>query len=229
MNINIIGRQVTISDDIREFVEKKLAKFDRYFPKGADAAVTFRKVRDTVCAEITITVGGTLFRGEETNSDYRTAVTRSIDAIEGQIRKNKTRLEKRMKTTFAAAAAAVGETEAPVEEEGVFDIREKTFQLKPMTPEEAILQMNLLGHSFYVFGDADTGETCVVYKRNAGSYGLIKPEKKENYRMNNYTKTAVRIRPGRFFEGNRSKGRFCKWSAEWTGTFRKPAGASCTD
>ena len=83
MNINIIGRQVTISDDIREFVEKKLAKFDRYFPKGADAAVTFRKVRDTVCAEITITVGGTLFRGEETNSDYRTAVTRSIDAIEG--------------------------------------------------------------------------------------------------------------------------------------------------
>ena len=180
MNINIIGRQVTISDDIREFVEKKLAKFDRYFPKGADAAVTFRKVRDTVCAEITITVGGTLFRGEETNSDYRTAVTRSIDAIEGQIRKNKTRLEKRMKTTFAAPEAAVGETEAPVEEEGVFDIREKTFQLKPMTPEEAILQMNLLGHSFYVFGDADTGETCVVYKRNAGNYGLIKPEKKEN-------------------------------------------------
>ena len=83
------------------------------------------------------------------------------------------------RTTKAAAAAATDEPEIPVEEEGVFDIRVKSFPLKPMTPEEAILQMNLLGHNFYVFGDADTGETCVVYKRNAGSYGLITPEKKE--------------------------------------------------
>jgi len=179
MNTNIIGRQVTVSDDMKEFVEKKLAKFDRYFPRGADAAVTFRKVRDTVCAEITITVGGTLFRGEETSSDYKTAVTRSIDVIEGQIRKNKTRLEKRMKSSFAAAEAVIAGSEAPVEEEGVFDIRVKSFALKPMTPEEAILQMNLLGHAFYAFEDADTGATCVVYKRNAGSYGLIVPEKKE--------------------------------------------------
>ena len=179
MNINIIGRQVTVSDDMREFVEKKLAKFDRYFPKGADAAVTFRKVRDTVCAEITISVVGTLFRGEETNSDYRTAVTRCIDVIEGQIRKNKTRLEKRMKSSFAAAAEAIGTDEAPVEEEGAFDIRVKSFPLKPMTAEEAILQMNLLGHSFYAFEDADSGSTCVVYKRTSGSYGLIIPEKKE--------------------------------------------------
>jgi putative sigma-54 modulation protein len=179
MNINIIGRQVNISDDMREFVERKLAKFDRYFPRGADAAVTFRKVRDTVCAEITISVVGTLFRGEETNSDYRTAVTRSIDAIEGQIRKNKTRLEKRMKSSFAAAEAAIGTSEAPVEEEGAFDIRVKTFPLKPMTAEEAVLQMNLLGHSFYAFEDADSGDTCVVYKRSSGSYGLIVPEKKQ--------------------------------------------------
>ena len=179
MNINIIGRQVTISDDMKEFVEKKLAKFDRYFPKGADAAVTFRKVRDAVCAEITITVGGTLFRGEEKSADYKSALTRAIDVIEGQIRKNKTRLEKRMKSSFAAAEAAIGGSDAPVEEEGVFDIRVKSFALKPMTPEEAILQMNLLGHSFYAFEDADTGATCVVYKRNAGSYGMIVPEKKE--------------------------------------------------
>ena len=178
MNINIIGRQVNISDDMREFVEKKLAKFDRHFPRGADAAVTFRKVRDTVCAEITISVVGTLFRAEETNSDYRTAVTRCIDVIEGQIRKNKTRLEKRMKSSFAAAEEALGPNEAPVEEEGAFDIRVKSFPLKPMTAEEAILQMNLLGHAFYAFEDADSGDTCVVYKRSSGSYGLIIPEKK---------------------------------------------------
>ena len=78
----------------------------------------------------------------------------------------------------AAEAAAAESTEAPVEEEGDFDIRVKSFPLKPMTPEEAILQMNLLGHAFYAFEDADSGETCVVYKRNAGSYGLIIPEKK---------------------------------------------------
>jgi putative sigma-54 modulation protein len=179
MNISIIARQVNVRDDLKALVEKKLAKFDRYFPRGADAAVTFRRIRDDECVELTISVGGTLFRAEETSAEFRTSLTRCIDVIEGQIRKNKTRLEKRMKSTFAAAEAAAAEsTEAPVEEEGDFDIRVKSFPLKPMTPEEAILQMNLLGHAFYAFEDADSGETCVVYKRNAGSYGLIIPEKK---------------------------------------------------
>ena len=179
MNISIIARQVNVRDDLKALVEKKLAKFDRYFPRGADAAVTFRRVRDDECVELTISVGGTLFRAEETSAEFRTSLTRCVDVIEGQIRKNKTRLEKRMKSTFAAAEAAAAEsTEAPVEEEGDFDIRVKSFPLKPMTPEEAILQMNLLGHAFYAFEDADSGETCVVYKRNAGSYGLIIPEKK---------------------------------------------------
>ena len=79
----------------------------------------------------------------------------------------------------AAAEEAIGSDEPPVEEEGAFDIRVKTFPLKPMTAEEAILQMNLLGHAFYAFEDADSGDTCVVYKRSSGSYGLIIPEKKE--------------------------------------------------
>lgn len=176
MNISIIGRQINVYEDLKEFTTKKLAKFDRYFPKGADAAVTFRKIRDNECVEITISVGGTLFRAEESTADFKTSVVRCIDIIEGQIRKNKTRLEKRMKASFAAAEAAM--EMAPVEEEGAFDIRTKSFPLKPMTPEEAILQMNLLGHSFYAFEDADTGATCIVYKRNAGSYGLMVPEKK---------------------------------------------------
>lgn len=182
MNISIIGRQVNVRDDMKALVEKKLAKFDRFFPRGADASVTFRRVRDNECVELTISVGGTLFRAEESTDDFRTSFTRCIDIIEGQIRKNKTRLEKRMKTTFAAAEAAVAAAEAPVpvQEEGDFDIRIKTFPLKPMTPDEAILQMNLLGHSFYAFEDADTGSTCVVYKRVAGSYGMIVPEKKQD-------------------------------------------------
>ena len=178
MNINFIGRQVTVRDDMKELVEKKLAKFDRYFPGGADASVTFRRVRDLECMEITISVVGTLFRAEESTADFRTSLTRCIDVIEGQIRKNKTRLEKRMKTSFAAAEAAIGAGEA-ITEEDAFRIRTKTFPLKPMTAEEAVLQMNLLGHSFYVFADADTNDTCVVYKRNDGNYGLIVPEKKD--------------------------------------------------
>ena len=180
MNINIIGKQVTIRDDMKALAEKKLAKFDRYFPEGADAVVTVRRQeKDQLRVETTISVGGTLFRAEESSSEFKNALTRCVELIEGQIRKNKTRLEKRMKTSFAAAEAAMAVDSAPVPEEGEFEIRKKTFLMKPMTPEEAILQMNLLGHTFYVFEDAENGEMCVVYKRNAGSYGLIVPDKQK--------------------------------------------------
>ena len=180
MNINIIGKQVTIRDDMKALAEKKLAKFDRYFPEGADAVVTVRKEeKDQLRVETTISVGGTLFRAEESSSEFKNALTRCVELIEGQIRKNKTRLEKRMKTSFAAAEAAMAVDSAPVPEGGEFEIRKKTFLMKPMTPEEAILQMNLLGHTFYVFEDAENGEMCVVYKRNAGSYGLIVPDKQK--------------------------------------------------
>ena len=108
MNINIIGRQVTVTDDLKELVAKKLAKFDKFFPRGADANVTFRKIRDNECMEVTISAGGTLFRAEESAAEFRTALVRCVDTIEGQIRKNKTRLEKRMKSSFAAAEAADG-------------------------------------------------------------------------------------------------------------------------
>lgn len=180
MNINIIGKQVTIRDDMKALAEKKLAKFDRYFPEGADAVVTVRREeKDQLRVETTISVGGTLFRAEESSSEFKNALTRCVELIEGQIRKNKTRLEKRMKTSFAAAEAAMAVDSTPVPEEGEFEIRKKTFLMKPMTPEEAILQMNLLGHTFYVFEDAENGEMCVVYKRNAGSYGLIVPDKQK--------------------------------------------------
>ena len=180
MNINIIGKQVTIRDDMKALAEKKLAKFDRYFPEGADAVVTVRREeKDQLRVETTISVGGTLFRAEESSSEFKNALTRCVELIEGQIRKNKTRLEKRMKTSFAAAEAAMAVDSAPVPEEGEFEIRKKKFLMKPMPPEEAILQMNLLGHTFYVFEDAENGEMCVVYKRNAGSYGLIVPDKQK--------------------------------------------------
>ena len=89
MNITYIGRQITVYEDLKEFAAKKLAKFDRYFPSGADATVTLRKIRDKACMEITISVGGTLFRAEETTADFRTSLARCVDTIEGQIRRIK--------------------------------------------------------------------------------------------------------------------------------------------
>jgi len=171
MNINIIGRQVHVTDDLKELVTKKLSKFDRYFPKGADATVTFRRVRDNECMEITISVVGTLFRAEESSADFRTSLARCIDVIEGQIRKNKTRLEKRMKSGMVIPEDISDE----IEEEGEFNIRTKTFPMRPMSPEEAILQMNLLGHSFFMFSNAESGDICVVYKRKDNDYGMITP------------------------------------------------------
>ena len=176
MNITYIGRQVTVYDDMKQMVEKKLAKFDRYFPENADAAVTFRKIRDMECMEITISVGSTLFRAEEQADKYATALVRCVDTIEGQIRKNKTRLAKRMRTAFVSPDPAPGEAPYPADD-APFRIRTKRFALRPMTAEEAILQMNLLNHTFYMFLNADTNETCVVYKRDDGDYGIIAPDK----------------------------------------------------
>ena len=176
MNITYIGRQVTVYDDMKQMVEKKLAKFDRYFPENADAAVTFRKILDMECMEITISVGSTLFRAEEQADKYATALVRCVDTIEGQIRKNKTRLAKRMRTAFVSPDPAPGEAPDPADD-APFRIRTKRFALRPMTAEEAILQMNLLNHTFYMFLNADTNETCVVYKRDDGDYGIIAPDK----------------------------------------------------
>ena len=174
MNITYIGRQVNVYEDQKQLVEKKLAKFDRYFPGQADATVTFRKIRDNECMEITISVGNTLFRAEEQAEKYSMALTRCVDVIEGQIRKNKTRLEKIMKK--GAFVIEEDDDDEFIEEEE-FSIREKTYPPKPMSAKEAILQMNLLGHAFFVFLNDESNETCVVYKRKDGGYGLIVPER----------------------------------------------------
>ena len=164
MNISIIGRQMNVDTDLKARVEKKLAKFDKFFPDGADAFVTFSRIRENECLEITISYKGTLFRSEEKDSTFICALDECVENIERQIRKNKTRIERRLKdaTLNIPAPSDGGE---PIEEEGDFTIRTKSFSLKPMSPEEAILQMNLLGHSFFVFTDSETEETCVVYRR----------------------------------------------------------------
>ena len=170
MKMNFTARQMRVFDATREMAEKKLAKFEKFFPEGAEMDVTFSKEKNLELIEITIHSNGMMFRAEESADTFANAIDSAIEALERQIRKNKTRLQKRVRDEgFQIAEDDVGD----VEEEHMFEVRTKSFYFKPMSVEEAILQMDLLGHSFFVFKDAQNLETCVVYKRKNGGYGLI--------------------------------------------------------
>ena len=173
MKISIYGKQMTVRESLKSAVEKKLSKFDRFFGTDTEAFVTCKVRKGVKIIEITVNYGGTTFRSEEESDTFLTALDRAVEGLERQMRKNKTRLEKTVKR---GAFTITEEDDDEYTEEGEFEIRVKTFPFKPMAPEEAVLQMNLLGHSFYAFTDADTGSTCVVYKRKEGSYGMIAPE-----------------------------------------------------
>ena len=171
MKITTLARHLTLRESMKELAEKKLAKFDRYFGEDSEAIVKFSVIGDVERVEVTILYNGTIFRSEEENSTFANALDCAVESLERQMRKNKTRLEKRVREN-----AFNYDYDDEFEEEGEFDIRVKTFPFKPMTAEEAIMQMNLLEHQFFGFTDAETGKTCVVYKRKAGGYGLIIPE-----------------------------------------------------
>ena len=173
MKTTILGRQVRVTDDLKERITKKLEKFDKFFGDGAEATVTLRKTKIKEVVEVTISYRGTLYRSEVEEETYQTALDRCVEHIERQIRKNKTRLSRRLREDAFTAAV----DEEPVEEEGEFSIRTKEFPIKPIPVEEAILQMNLSGHDFYVFENAETGKVNVVYRRHKDEYGLIVPEK----------------------------------------------------
>ena len=175
MKIQIYGKQMTVRESLKTLVEKKLCKFDKFFGETTEAFVTCKTRKGVKIIEITVNYGGATFRSEEESDTFITALDRAIEGLERQIRKNKTRLEKTVKR--GAFVMIDQDDDDEFEEETEFVIRTKTFPFKPMTPEEAILQMNLIGHSFFAFTDADSGDVCVVYKRKEGDYGLIIPEK----------------------------------------------------
>ena len=176
MKFTIVGRKLNVYDDTRELIEKKLAKLDKYFKAEAtEATVTLSRKRNVSSLDVTINAGGTLFRSEVDADDFRIALDQTVDHIESQIRKNKTKLAKRLRENVMDMSMIPDPEEIIPEDEPI--IRVKQFEFKPMTAEEAIMQMNLLGHSFYVYKDITTGETCVVYTRKDGAYGLIEPMK----------------------------------------------------
>ncbi|MFA6947679.1 MAG: ribosome-associated translation inhibitor RaiA [Eubacteriales bacterium] len=174
MKITTIGRQMDVPEDLKALFDKKLSKFDKYFKDDAVAYITLSKKRGREILELTISSGGTLYRSEEENSTFQSALDCAVDSIDGQIRKNKTRLEKRLREGAFLKNTQLSSDIA--EEEPEFNIRVKTFTFKPMTPEEAILQMNLLGHEFFAFKNIENSSVNVVYKRRDGGYGMIVPE-----------------------------------------------------
>ncbi len=173
MKITIYGKQMSVRESLKAAVEKKLEKFNKFFGDDTEAFVTCKVRKGVKIIEITVNYGGTLFRSEEENETFLTALDRAVESLEGQIRKNKTRIEKRVKKD---AFVITPEDDDEYEEENEFEIRVKSFPFKPMSPEEAILQMNLLGHTFFAFTDAETQDICVVYKRKDGNYGMLVPE-----------------------------------------------------
>ena len=177
MKITIVGRKLNVYDDTRELIERKLHKLDKYFKsETTEASVTLSRKRNVSSLEVTINAGGTLFRSEVDADDFRIALDQTVDHIEGQIRKNKTKLAKRLRENVMDMSMIPDPVEETSDESEPI-IRVKQFEFKPMTAEEAIMQMNLLGHSFYVYKDITTGDTCVVYTRKDGDYGLIEPMK----------------------------------------------------
>ena len=176
MKFTFTCKKIALNDSIKDYAEKKISKLDRYFPEEADAFVTFAVEKKNRCVvELTIrAANGTLFRAvcEDPDGDMRGAIDEATAQIERKIRKNKTRLAKNLR---AEAVLPELPEEFEAHEEGTFDIvRTKRFTVKPMSVEEAILQMNLLGHSFFVFRNTDDDNAiCVVYTRNSGGYGII--------------------------------------------------------
>ena len=180
MKFIIIGRKIDVTEGLKQRIYKKLGKLDKYFHEDTEVHVTLEVQKDRQIVEVTIPYKGIIYRGEEENHDMYTAIDRVVDVIERQIRKNKTRLEKRLKEDAFKMEFINNDIDNKmdkVEEEKEFNvIKTKRFAIKPMDLEEAILQMNLLGHQFFVFSNADTEEVNVVYKRKDGNYGLIEPE-----------------------------------------------------
>ena len=176
MNITYTARKVNLRDNFKERVEKKLSKFKKIFSDEAVAhvVVTLEKNRQTV--EITIRDNRMVYRAESTQSEMNDALDRVIDILTRQIRKNKTRLEKRIESGGIEALTAelpAQENEEPEEEYQV--VRKKQILVKPITVEEAILEMNMINHDFYMFINAETDEVNVVYKRANGNYGVLEP------------------------------------------------------
>ncbi len=174
MKYSFIGKNIAVTNRLKERAEAKLGKLQKFFKDDTEIFVTMSSQRNLQIFEVTIPYGGVVFRAETSSDDMFASIDKAIDILERQIRKNKTRLERKLREN---AFDPSNFTDNDVDEEADFRIiKSKRFNVKPMDIEEAILQMNLIGHQFFVFMNAATNQINVVYRRNDGAYGLIEPE-----------------------------------------------------
>lgn len=179
MRFQYTEKKVTLPENVHKYAEKKVMKLERFFGTDADALVTFSVEKNRNNVEITVHAANTYFRASESTSDMFASIDAAVATIERQIRKNKTRLAKKLRA--GAFEREVQPEYVPADdtvEAGAFEVvRRKRFPIKPMSVEEAILQMDLLEHTFFVFRDvASDGAVSVVYRRKNGGYGLISDE-----------------------------------------------------
>lgn len=178
MKFTFTDKKVSLPKKVHEYAEKKVGKLDRYFQTEAEASVVFSVEKGRNNAEVTVRSGGTILRASESTADMFASIDAAVADIERQLRKHKARLEKRLRKDAFTRIPEQDVSFVPDEPEEEFQVvRTKRFPIKPMTVEEAVLQMDLLGHTFFAFkNEDDRGAFAVVYKRASGGYGLIEDD-----------------------------------------------------
>ena len=180
MKFVFTDKKINLPNKVHAYAEKKVGKLDRYFKADAEAAIVFSVEKGRNNVELTIRSGGTIIRVAESTSDMFATIDAAVSSVERRLRKNKSRLEKRLRQDAFSRTVDAAEISSFVpesDEEEYKIVRTKKFPIKPMTVDEAVLQMELVGHTFFAFKDVDhDGRFCVVYKRNDGDYGLIEDD-----------------------------------------------------
>jgi len=175
MKFQFVEKKISVPEEVHEYARKKIGKLDKFFKVESEATVTFNKEGNTSAVETTVYSDGLMYRAREKSDDFYIAIDKCVNGIENQIRRYKTRLAKSLHQNVFVREVPPVHTEPEIDEEDTFDIiRKKRFIVKPMTVEEAILQMNLLGHEFFMFRNFEDGNAfSLVYRRGGGGYGLI--------------------------------------------------------
>lgn len=177
MKVTVIGKNINVTPALKEMVEKKISKLDRYFSPDIEARVTLTVQKNNQIFEVTIPFNGVILRCEETTEDMYKSIDLVEAKLERQIRKQRTKLQRRNNDSLRFTNFEPLTVEENEEKDGEI-VKVKRFNIKPMSPEEAMLQMELIEHNFFVYRDADSNNVNVIYKRKDGNYGLLEPDYK---------------------------------------------------
>ena len=179
MTVKVRGKNIDVTPALRDYVEKKVNTITKQFKTVGDIAAVMRVEKDRHIVEITVPASGIVLRAQEVSDDMYASIDSCVDKIERQIHKYKTRLMRRKYNNFREEFVAAAPAKDELAADGEFNIvRNKTYILRPMNVQEAVMQMNLLNHDFFIFFNSDTEAVAIVYRRKAGDYGLINPELK---------------------------------------------------